>query len=135
MMNNDILKTTFSDEILQELFPPERSDDFFEALFGDAGEGSYDILLRYRGYDENASSLQFNLDLVERPGCCLVCSLTYGLPQVFSRHPVINIKGLVNEIERKLDGKARCVDWKLGTTSQSNKSLHSIPLAIYLVIG
>jgi len=135
MMNNDILKTTFSDEILQELFPPARSDDFFEALFGDAGEGSYDILLRYRGYDENASSLQFNLDLVERPGCCLVCSLTYGLPQVFSRHPVINIKGLVNEIERKLDGKARCVDWKLGTTSQSNKSLHSIPLAIYLVIG
>jgi len=131
-MNNDTLKSIFTDEIVQEMFPPSRSNDFFEALFGDASEGSYDIKLRYGGYDENASDLFFHLDLIERPGCCLVCSLTYGLPQVFSRHPVINIKGLVGEVEQKLDGKAKCVDWKLGTTSQADKSLHSIPLSITL---
>lgn len=131
-MNNDTLKTIFTDDIVQEMFPPSRSNDFFEALFGDATEGAYDIKLRYGGFNENASDLLFHLDLVERPGCCLVCSLTYGLPQVFSRHPVINIQGLVEEIEQKLDGKAKCVDWKLGTTSQADKSLHSIPLNITL---
>jgi len=70
--------------------------------------------------------------LHERPGCCLVCNLTHGLPQVFSRHPVINIKGLVADIEEKLDGQARCVDWKLGSTVQQEKSLHAIPLQIQL---
>ena len=38
-MNNDTLKAIFTEEILQEMFPPSRSNDFFEALFGDAGEG------------------------------------------------------------------------------------------------
>ena len=64
------------------------------------------------------------------PACCLVCSLTYGLPEVFTRHPVINIKGLVQDIEKKLGGKATCTVWKLGTTVQQQKSLHSIPLTI-----
>ena len=71
-----------------------------------------------------------HLDLIERPGCCLVCSLTYGLPEVFSRHPVINIKGLVKDIEARLAGRAVCTGWKLGNTSQQGKSLHSIPLTI-----
>ena len=131
-MKNDTLQTMFTEPVLAELFPPSRSNEFFEALFGDASEGAYDIRLRYGSYDESAQSLLFHLDLVERPGCCLVCSLTYGLPQVFSRHPVINIKGLVNDIEEKLEGQAKCGDWKLGTTSQSQKSLHSIPLTIAL---
>ena len=131
-MTMDKVNEIFTDDVLKELFPPQRADDFFEALFGDASEGAYDIALRFNGYNEQASTLHFNLDLVERPGCCLVCNLTYGLPEVFSRHPVINIKGLVADIEKKLDGKASCGDWKLGTTVQQEKSLHAIPLHIQL---
>ena len=132
-MNNQTLKSLFSDEVLSELFPKERSNDFFEALFGDASEGAYDIKLRYHTYDKDTQNMQFNLDLHERPGCCLVCSLTYGLPQVFSRHPVINVKGVVSDIGKKLEGVATCTDWKLGTTMQQEKSRHSIPLIITLV--
>ncbi len=131
-MNNQTLKSLFSDEVLSELFPKERSNDFFEALFGDASEGAYDIKLRYHNYDKNTRIMQFNLDLHERPGCCLVCSLTYGLPEVFSRHPVINVKGVVSDIGKKLEGVATCTDWKLGTTMQQEKSRHSIPLIITL---
>ena len=132
-MNNQTLKSLFSDEVLAEMFPAQRTDDFFEALFGDASEGAFDIRLRYFGYEKNTRMLQFNLDLHERPGCCLVCSLTYGLPEVFSRHPIINVKGLVGEIGEKLEGIATCTDWKLGTTMQQEKSRHSIPLIITLV--
>jgi len=131
-MNNQTLKSLFPDEVLAELFPEERSNDFFEALFGDASEGAYDIKLRYHTYDKNTQIIQFNLDLHERPGCCLVCSLTYGLPEVFSRHPVINVKGVVSDIGKKLEGVATCTDWKLGTTMQQEKSRHSIPLIITL---
>lgn len=131
-MNNQTLKALFPDEVLAELFPSGRTNDFFEALFGDAAEGAYDITLRYYGYEKNTRALQFNLDLHERPGCCLVCSLTHGLPEVFSRHPVINVKGLVSEIGKRLEGVATCTDWKLGSTVQQEKSRHTIPLTITL---
>ncbi len=128
----DTLTDLFDDQVLNDLFPPERTDDFFEALFGDADEGAYDIHLRFDGHEATPNSLRFFLDLIERPGCCLACNLTYGLPEVFSRHPVINIKGLVADIEEKLDGRARCVDWQLGTTVQQSKGLYSIPMIIQL---
>ncbi len=128
----DNIKEIFTEDVLKELFPPQRADDFFEALFGDAGEGAYDIALSFAGYNGQNKTLNFNLNLHERPGCCLVCNLTYGLPEVFSRHPVINISGLVAEIDEKLNGFGRCADWKLGTTVQQEKSLHSIPLSISL---
>ena len=131
-MNNQTLRSLFTDDVLAELFPAERTNEFFEALFGDANEGAYDIKLRYYGYENSTKMLQLNLDLHERPGSCLFCSLTFGLPEVFSRHPIINIKGLVNDIEKKLDGVATCVEWKLGTTQQQEKSRHSIPLQITL---
>ncbi len=35
----------FTEDRLASIFPAERTDDFFEALFGDAEEGSYDIEL------------------------------------------------------------------------------------------
>ena len=35
----------FTPECLTDLFPPQRTDDFFDALFGDAEEGAYDIRL------------------------------------------------------------------------------------------
>ncbi|MCI5122615.1 MAG: pancreas/duodenum homeobox protein 1, partial [Candidatus Electrothrix sp. AUS4] len=112
--------------------PPQRADDFFEALFGDANEGAYDISLRFEGHDEQHNTLHFNLDLHERPGRCLACNLTSGLPDVFSRHKIIDIQGLVTDVEKKLDGKVKCEDWKLGRTQQPAKSLHSIPLQINL---
>jgi len=122
----------FTSKTLQALFPPERSHDFFDALFGDASEGAYDIALVFEGYDQAGQHLNFLLNLHERPGRCLACNLTSGLPQVFSRHPVINIKGLVEEIEKLLAGAMVCASWKLGHTIQKGRSLHCIPLQIQL---
>ena len=128
----DTVHEIFSDEVVCELFPSQRTNDFFEALFGDASEGAYDISLVFTGYNEQSHTLRFTLNLHERPGCCLACNLTHGLPEVFSRHPVINIKGLVADIDKKLDGKARCGAWKLGSTVQQDQNLHAIPLVITL---
>ena len=120
----------FTKDVVQALFPPERTHDFFEALLGDADDGAYDIALTFEGYDPAGQTLNFSLNLHERPGCCLACNLTQGLPEVFSRHPVINIKGLVQEIEKLLGGKMRCEDWRMGHTQQKGRSLHCIPLQI-----
>lgn len=128
----NFMNDVFTQEVLQKLFPTQRADDFFEALFGDANEGAYDISLSFQGHDEQNNTLQFTLDLHERPGRCLACNLTSGLPDVFSRHKVINIEGLVTDVEKKLDGKAKCGAWKLGRTQQPQKNLHSIPLQIAL---
>ena len=122
----------FTDAALQALFPPDRSHDFFDALFGDASEGAYDIVLSFEGYDQAGQTLRFLLNLHERPGRCLACNLTHGLPEVFKRHPVINIKGLVAEIEKLLAGEMVCEDWTLGHTIQKGRSLHCIPLQIKL---
>jgi hypothetical protein len=122
----------FTEDVLKELFPAQRADEFFEALFGDADEGAYDIALSFQGHDERTNTLNFTLDLHERLGCCLACNLTSGLPQVFSRHKVINIDGLVADVEKKLQGRAKCGAWKLGRTQQPTKDLHSIPLQIDL---
>jgi hypothetical protein len=122
----------FTKDVLAGLFPPQRTDAFFEALFGDAEEGAYDIVLGFKGHDRKKSVLNFNLELHERPGRCLACNLTSGLPEVLARHKVINLAGLVADIERKLDGTAKCAAWKLGRTQQPSKKLHCIPLQITL---
>ena len=122
------LANIFAQESLRTLFPPERTNEFFEALFGDAADGAYDISLAYRGDAANKLSLEFLLR--QRPGQCLVCSLTRGLPPVFSRHPVLNISGLVREIEQLAAGRIRCTDWRLGETIQESEALHRIPLII-----
>lgn len=119
----------FSEELLEELFPATRTNDFFEALFGDAEEGSYDISLAYAG--DNGETLNFELQLKQRPGCCLACNLTYGLPQVFSRHPIINIQGLAEKVGEAV-GKKDSVNWKLGMTQEKSRELHIIPLYINL---
>jgi hypothetical protein len=129
-MNKDTLDTLFSAKNLLEIFPKERADEFFEALFGDAEEGAYDISLAYVGSDGKTISME--LQLFERPGHCLACNLTQGLPTVFSRHPVINVAGIVRDIDKLLAGKARCKDWSLGYTKQKSKGLHAIPLTITL---
>ncbi len=120
----------FTSKALQALFPPERTHDFFDALFGDANEGAYDIALTFDGYNTTTQTLTFLLNLHERPGRCLACNLTTGLPEVFSRHPVINVKGLVVEIEKLMGGRMVCESWKIGRTLQKGRSLHCIPLHI-----
>jgi hypothetical protein len=126
----DSLADVFTTANLENLFPRERADEFFDALFGDASEGAYDISLGYRSSDRN--TLIMELLLHERPGRCLACNLTQGLPQVFSRHPVININGLVQEIDTLLGDAVSCRDWALGYTEQRGRSLHVIPLKIAL---
>jgi len=130
MAKTEDIETLFTPEFLQKLFPENRANDFFEALFGDADEGAYDISLAYRGCSEKEIHLE--LQLKERPGHCLACNLTQGLPTVFSRHPVIDVQGVVNEIEHNLNGSATCSDWSLGYTQQKGSGLHAIPLTIQL---
>jgi hypothetical protein len=120
----------FPETALSQLFPAERADAFFEALYGDAAEGAYDITLLFHGLKENA--LEFRFDLHRRPGKCLACNLTYGLPQVFSRHAIIDIEGLVRGIGNRLTGKATCSRWKLGETKEISSDLHVVPLTVFL---
>ena len=122
----------YSDEILSEIFPPARADAFFEALLGDADEGAFDITLKFAQHDQDNSRMHFELHLTERPGKCLACNLTYGMPAVFARHPIININGVVKKIERAIGGPAKCGDWQLGHTRTVSNSLHVIPLIITL---
>jgi hypothetical protein len=121
----------FSRKILDSLFPPQRTDQFFDALLGDAAEGAYDIRLACDGLRGN--ELVFNLELHQRPGKCLACNLTYGLPTVFSRHPVVDLKSMVMQIDTLLDGQARCGTWKLGATQELSRRLHIVPLHITLL--
>ncbi|MBU0680207.1 MAG: pancreas/duodenum homeobox protein 1 [Proteobacteria bacterium] len=126
------MQTLFSDEVCRKIFPPEKADAFFDALFGDASEGAYDIELKFTGFDQSAKELHFELNLHERPGCCLACNLTYGLPEVFSRHPVININGVVKEVDKILGDTYQTTGWSLRSTRSTSKSLHQIPLVITL---
>ena len=120
----------FTQEWARAQFPPERTDAFFDALFGDAEEGAYSIHLRYV---KSAGQVhEFVFELQRRPGKCLVCSLTYGLPQVFSRHPLLNVKGLVATVAEALGHDPARVQWELLPTQEHSEALHSIPLVVTL---
>ena len=123
-------ETIFSPETLKEIFPEHLTDEFFEALLGDSREGAYNIRLGYAGAKQDF--LTFELQLHQRQGKCLACNLTYGLPTVFSRHPIINLSGLVSKIESLLTGKAAIKEWSLGRTQEISKTLHIIPLHIQI---
>ncbi len=127
-MKQEAIDALFTPHYLQKLFPQNRADEFFEALLGDADEGAYDISLAYQGC--SARSIELELQLKERPGHCLACNLTQGLPAVFSRHPVININKVVETVNTDLNGAARCTDWSMGFTRQKSSGLHAIPLSI-----
>ncbi|CCK81033.1 hypothetical protein [Desulfobacula toluolica] len=121
-MNQAVLKQLFTQDYLDTLLPKETSDKFFEALYGDASDGAYDIRLEFISAHNKRIVLAFNL--IKRPGKCLVCSLTYGLPNVFIRHPLINIKGMIKKIEEK---GIKIKNWQLGDTEENSNSLHIIP--------
>lgn len=129
-MGTKSYKDLFTPSVLKKLFPEDRSDQFFDALYGDVEEGAYDINLEF--IDARENGLEFMLRLTRRPGKCITCSLTYGLPEVFTRHPIIDINGLVQNIEALLDGRSRCVEWHLGATREVSNDVHIIPLDIFL---
>lgn len=118
----------FSEAQLAGIFPGDRADRFFDALLGDAEEGAYDIRLAFKSF--TGAQLHFDLELHQRPGKCLACNLTYGLPTVFARHPVIDVQGVVDRIDAMLDGQGRCAGWRLGATREINRQLHVVPLLI-----
>lgn len=127
-MSTNEFSRIFNHDALEKLLPVSLSDEFFDALYGDASEGAYDISLVFAG--NNNDKLHFEFHLKERPGKCLACNLTYGLPEVFQRHPLINVKGLVHEIEKLVDGQFACSKYELGRTREISKALHIIPLII-----
>ena len=129
-MGIDGFDRVLTQEALDRLFPRERANRFFDSLLGDSSEGAYDIRLEYKGY--TGDTLRFEFLLLQRPNKCLACHLTAGLPDVFSRHPVIDIQGLVQEIERMIHGSATCAAWKLGPTLEKAPDLHAIPFTIRL---
>jgi hypothetical protein len=124
----DPYKALFTEAKLAQLFPNDRADRFFDALLGDPEEGAYDIRLAYEGFRQ--SRLLFNLELHQRPNKCLACNLTYGLPTVFARHPIIDIQGLVDRIVLLMNGRGRGSGWKLEATREINRRLHVVPLII-----
>ncbi len=126
-MSQVVIENIFTQEFLDNLLPLELSDQFFEALYGDAAEGAYNISLELVSNNSKQIVLCFNL--VQRPGKCLVCSLTYGLPNVFFRHPLININNMIKKIEAN---GIKVKNWRLGDTNEQNSSLHTIPFYIDL---
>ncbi len=120
----------FTREKLDEIFPSDRADNFFEALYGDASEGAYDISLEYKGMEEDKLMLDFYLR--QRSGKCLACNLTYGLPTVFERHPIINLGGIARSIEEILEGKYACHSWKVGATQEKSRQLHVLPVSFHI---
>jgi len=117
----------FTQDFLDQLLPLNLSNQFFEALYGDASDGAYDIRLQFVSASDEQIVLEFNL--IQRPGKFMVCSLTYGLPNVFSRHPLININNMIKKIEEK---GVKVENWHLGDTKEVNTSLHTVPFYLDL---
>ena len=113
---------------LDKIFPASRADEFFDALFGGAEDGAYDIGLVCREVEAQKVKLAF--ELRQRPGKCLACNLTYGLPQVFQRHPILNVAGVARDVAAHLGWPAESTKWKLGHTEEVNRELHVIPLVV-----
>jgi hypothetical protein len=129
-MTFDNLSDLFTPAAMATLFPEDRTDRFFEALFGDVAEGAYDIRLAFK--ECRTEALEFEIRLTPRRGKCLACNLTSGLPAVLSRHPLIDISGVVGGIDRMLGGRARCGAWRLLETREISRELHVVPLVIAL---
>ena len=128
-MQNNILTKKLTSENMNILFPANRGDLFFDALLGDASEGAFDIRFVFKKTRGHELILEFHLE--QRPGKCLACSLTYGLPEVFSHHPVIDLNGLVRNINKLIEGYGECYDWKLGHTKEISHDRHVIPVTLF----
>lgn len=131
-MKGEKIRDLLDDDFLKELFPPEKADDFFDALYGGAEEGAFDIELALEGVDHHAKEILLEFRLTERPGKCMACSLTYGLPPVFERHPIINIKGMVEKINARLPDGLKVSQWRLGPTRPKSPKVNVIPFVLKL---
>jgi len=129
MIENQELTQIFSQKILDQIFPPDKTNEFFEAMLGDAADGAYDIRLIYQGINDNI--LHFAFALTERPEKCLACSVTYGLPQVFKKHRIINTDHIVNQI-KMIIGNVNVLSWELLPTQPIERNFHLVPLYITL---
>lgn len=114
-------------ERLDGIFPATKSDEFFEAIYGGAEDGAYDIVLTCDNITEARASLAF--ELRRRPGQCLKCSLTYGLPDVFKRHPLLNVAGVAGQIASVL-GWGTIYKWELLPVQEISEDLHIIPFIV-----
>ena len=110
---------TLDQDFLDAAFPAQRTDDFFDALFGGAEEGAYDIRLVCRNVTPDRAVLAF--ELRRRPG--------KGLPQVFQRHPVLNVAGVAKAVAARL-GWPETNRWSLEPTEEISHELHAIPLVL-----
>ena len=118
----------FSSEFMAHVFPPERTDAFFEAMFGDPKEGAYDIRLSFLSGSDDM--LNFIFELHQRGNACLACNLTHGLPYVFKRHPVINVKAISEELADRAGWDKGKWDWQIDDTEEISHALHIIPLKL-----
>ncbi len=119
----------FTSEELSAIFPPARTEAFFDALFGGAEEGAYDIVLAPNTRDAGKpDEVSLVFELKKRPGKCLACNLTSGLPEVFKRHPVLNVKGVAAEVAR-IAGFTN-YSYEIGRTKEYSDDLHVIPLLV-----
>lgn len=119
-----------SREELDRIFPPKRTEEFFDAIYGGAEEGAYDIRLACKNIELKRANFAFQL--LRREGKCLKCSLTYGLPEVFKLHPVINIAGIANDIAKALGWSGK-ICWSLGETMEINDDLQMIPFTVEVI--
>lgn len=116
-----------SRDTLNKIFPPEKTDEFFDAMYGEAEEGAYDIRLVCKNIEGKQANLVFQL--LRRPGKCLKCSITYGLPEVFMKHKVIDLAGVSNAIARELGWTGK-LSWQLGEVMDINEDLQMIPYTL-----
>ena len=116
----------FNQDFINDAFPADRTDAFFDALFGGSEDGAYDISLSFQEKKDNV--LVFHFELHQRPNQCLRCNLTTGLPQVFQRHPIIGAKVIAEKAAAKAGFQE--FTWRLGNTVQYSEQLHYIPLYI-----
>ena len=124
-----------TDSFLKTIFPSGKDNEFFEALYGGAEAGAFDISLHIQGFNPSSNILNLEFRLTERPGMCMACNLTYGLPQVFMRHPVINAAGIAEGVSKELSPEWKVKDWRLGSTIASNPKVNIIPFIINLEPG
>ncbi len=121
------IEAFFTPETLEELLPREQVEAFFEAFyFGE--EPAYDLALGFGGIQGNV--LRLELLLKARPGQCLACNLTWGLPEVFARHPMLDLAGMIKRLEDKLSYAVE--SWELGPTEERGPDLHVVPVFVRL---
>lgn len=122
------MQSVYTVEWCLAMFPPERTGEFFEALFGDPDDGAYDIALAF--VQQDGEMLEFCFNLHRRGNQCLACNLTHGLPKVFERHPIINCDGLA-QAAAAASGRT-LKEWKTGHTREESKALHKVPFYVWL---